>query len=46
MIRPKNKPQVKATLNIRPGPASPAQKAAWHELWAKILADVKNEAAK
>jgi len=46
MIRSKNKPQVKVTVNIQPGPASPAQKAAWQKLWIKIIADVKNEAAK
>ena len=38
---PKSDIQVKIMVNIRPGPATPAQKAAWHNFWQKIIPDVK-----
>ena len=31
----------KVKVSIQPGPASPAQKAAWRRFWAKLLAEVK-----
>jgi hypothetical protein len=32
------------TLNLVPGPTSPAQKHAWRKFWAKLIAEVKQEA--
>jgi hypothetical protein len=29
------------TLDIKPGPASPAQKQAWKRFWQKLIAEVK-----
>jgi hypothetical protein len=34
---PDTKTQLDVTVNIRHGPVSPAQKAAWRELFAKLL---------
>ena len=34
---PKPDTKAKVTLNVRPGPASPAQKAAWGKFWAKVI---------
>jgi hypothetical protein len=31
------KREIKVTVDIRPGPVSPAQAAAWYQLWAKLL---------
>jgi hypothetical protein len=32
------------TINLVPGPTSPAQKQAWRKFWAKLIAEVKQEA--
>jgi hypothetical protein len=32
---------IKVVLNIRPGPASPAQKQAWKRFWQKLISEVK-----
>jgi hypothetical protein len=32
---------IKIMINIQPGPASPAQKTAWHKFWQKLIAEVK-----
>jgi len=32
---------VEVKVDIRPGPATPAQKAAWHKFWQKIVPEVK-----
>ena len=31
--------EVKVKTNIQPGPASPAQKAAWRRFWAKLITE-------
>ena len=36
-----NKQMVKLTVDIPPGPASPAQKQAWKCFWQKLIAEVK-----
>jgi hypothetical protein len=35
------KTPIKVVLDIKPGPASPAQRAAWKRLWDKLLSEVK-----
>lgn len=35
-----DKPQV--TMDIKPGKPTPAQQAAWDELWGKLLAQGQN----
>ena len=35
--------QAIVTVNIKPGPARPAQKAAWHKFWQKIIPEVKTD---
>lgn len=30
---------VKLTVDIRPGPAPPAQKAAWRKFWARLIGE-------
>jgi hypothetical protein len=32
------------TINLVPGPTSPAQKHAWRKFWTKLIAEVKQEA--
>ena len=32
---------IKVVVNIKPGPASPAQKQAWHKFWQKLISEVK-----
>lgn len=34
---------IKVNVDIRPGPVTPAHKAAWRKFWAKLLSDVKRE---
>jgi len=34
---------VKVTVNIKPGPVSPAQKQAWRRFWQKLIAQVQEE---
>jgi len=45
MTKPKRKAKtatsIKVVLDIKPTPASPAQKAAWKRLWDKLLSEVK-----
>lgn len=36
------KTEIKVAVNVNPGSASPAQKAAWHRFWAKLITEVKN----
>jgi hypothetical protein len=49
MIRPRpNKPhqqaaEVKVTINIRPGPATPAQSAAFRKLFSRLIAECRRE---
>jgi len=35
---------VRVTINLAPGPTSPAQKQAWRKFWEKLIAEVKQEA--
>jgi len=35
------KTEIKIKTDIRPGPASSAQKTAWHKFWVKLIAEVK-----
>ena len=37
------KTAIKLTVDIRPRPASPAQKQAWRRFWQKIISGVKEE---
>lgn len=37
------KPVGKITVSIVPGPASPAQMAAWRRFWTKKIAEVHDE---
>ena len=37
MDKPETKTEIK--VNIKPGPASPAQKAAWRRFWAKLITE-------
>lgn len=37
---------IKVTMNILPGPVSPAQKQAFKRFWQKLIAEAKSEAAK
>jgi hypothetical protein len=40
---PGTKQIIKVYIDINPGPASPAQKAAWHKFWAKLISEAKGE---
>jgi hypothetical protein len=44
VLKPAEKIQVKLTVNIQPGPASPAQKQAFKRFWQKLIAEAKGEA--
>lgn len=35
--------EIRVKIDIRPGPASPAQKVAWRRFWQKLIAEVKSE---
>ena len=35
---------VQVTLNVTPASISPARKQAWRKFWAKLIAEVKQEA--
>jgi len=37
---------TRVVVHIKPGQASPAQKAAWKRFWQKLIAEAKSEAAK
>jgi len=39
--RTNRKTPIKVVLDIRPGPATPAQRMAWKRLWDKLLSEVK-----
>lgn len=41
MPRSATKTEVKVKIDIRPGPASPAQKAVWGKFWQKLIAEAK-----
>jgi len=41
VAKPDTKTQSKVTVNIRPGPMSPAQKQVWRRFWQKLIAEVK-----
>jgi len=41
--RNSKKTPVKVVLDIKPGPVSPAQRAAWKRLWDKLLSEVKTD---
>ena len=32
---------IKVEVNIRPEPATPAQKTAWRKFWQKLITEVK-----
>jgi hypothetical protein len=32
---------IKVVVDIKPGPASPAQKQAWKRFWGKLISEVK-----
>jgi hypothetical protein len=34
---------IKVTVDIRRGPASPAQKFAWKRFWQKLISEVKRD---
>lgn len=38
-----DKTEVTLKVDIEPGPASPAQKAAWHKFWQKLISEAKRE---
>ena len=38
-----NKPAVRITVDIREGPASPAQFAVWKRFWVKVIADANHD---
>lgn len=33
-------------VDVQPGPASPAQKAAWRKFWRKLISEVKSDERK
>ena len=35
--------EIQMRVEIRPGPASLAQKTAWHRFWQKVIAEVKGD---
>jgi hypothetical protein len=37
------KAEVRVSVDIRPAPASPAQKAAWHKLFTRLVAECQRE---
>lgn|GEM_PF-7111021 len=39
---PKTKPEVKVSVRIVPGKATPAQRQQYKKLWQKLLAEVTN----
>jgi len=49
MTRPKRKSKtatpIKVVLDIKPGPATLAQRMAWKRLWDKLLSEVKSDAS-
>lgn len=38
--------KIKLTVDIKPGPVSPAQKQAWKQFWQKQASGVKRESDK
>jgi hypothetical protein len=40
------KQECKVTVNIQPGPASPAQNEAWIKFWQRVIVEARKEAAK
>jgi hypothetical protein len=40
------KKEYKVTINLKPGPASPAQYALWRKFWQRVIVETKKEAAK
>ena len=38
-----SKPVAKVTVNITPGPVTPAQRAAWRKFWAARIAEAKGK---
>ncbi|MBU2535415.1 MAG: hypothetical protein KKD83_04515 [Chloroflexi bacterium] len=38
------KTPIKVTVDIRPGPASPAKQAQWRRVWRKLVTEAKQEA--
>jgi hypothetical protein len=40
------KQEYKVTVNIQPGPASPAQSAAWSKFWQRVILETKKDGAK
>jgi hypothetical protein len=45
-MRGSKKYEVKVTINIQPGPASPAQSAAWNKFWQMVIVEAKKGAAR
>jgi hypothetical protein len=39
------KQECKVTVNIQPGPASPAQNAAWCKFWQRVIVETRKEGA-
>jgi hypothetical protein len=35
------KAEIKITVNIQPGPVTPAQKRTWDKVWQRLIAEVK-----
>ena len=38
----KSENQIKVTVNIVPGPVTPAQRQAWKKFWQKLIAEAKS----
>jgi hypothetical protein len=43
---PIKKPVVTVKVEVHPGPASPAQLAAWRRFWAKMVASANHDLVK
>jgi len=42
-VEPENKPNVRIVIDIRGGPATPAQLAVWKRFWTKLIADANHD---
>ena len=46
VLKSDNSTQAKVTMNLKPGPATPAMMSIWKKWWAARIAEVKQSEAK